>query len=190
MRLVEITQLQRQLRPVDGRAAGETLDGSPTFIAIAIVTGMWLTAAIAAPSPKTQEPSTMHASGAFDVKIEPQKTDNPPAQAAGLARLSLDKQYHGALAAAGQGEMLASGDASQSGAYVAIEKVTGSLHDRRGSFVLVHSAVMNRGVPENWSVAVVPDSGTELLAGLSGTMKITIENGKHFYDLSYTLPEP
>lgn len=86
--------------------------------------------------------------------------------------------------------MLASGDAGQSGAYVAIEKVTGSLHDRRGSFVLVHSAVMNRGVPESWAVAVVPDSGTEQLAGLSGTMKITIENGKHFYDLSYTLPEP
>jgi hypothetical protein len=131
----------------------------------------------------------MDASGSFDVKLEQQKIDNPQAQAAGIGRLSLDKQYHGTLAAVGKGEMLATGDGQQSGAYVAIERVTGTLQGRSGSFALVHHAVMKRGVPESWSVTVVPDSGTEQLAGLSGTMKITIDGGKHLYDFHYTLPE-
>ena len=85
--------------------------------------------------------------------------------------------------------MLATGDSQQSGAYVAIERVTGTLQGRSGSFALVHSAAMKRGVPENWSVAVVPDSGTEQLIGLSGTLKITIDGGKHLYDFHFTLPE-
>jgi hypothetical protein len=131
----------------------------------------------------------MHASGSFDIKLEPQKTDNPQAQAASIGRLSLEKQYHGVLAAVGKGEMLATRDSQQSGAYVAIERVTGTLQGRSGSFALVHSAAMKRGVPENWSVAVVPDSGTEQLTGLSGTLKITIDGGKHLYDFHFTLPE-
>lgn len=162
---------------------------SRTTIVIGFIAGVWLTAAIAAPLFKPQESLIMHASGSFDVKIEPQKADNPQAQAANLSRMSLDKQFHGTLAATSKGEMLAIGDGRQSGAYVAIEKVTGSLQGRSGSFALVHSAVMKQGVPENWSVAVVPDSGTEALAGLSGTMKITINDGKHLYDFHYTLPE-
>jgi len=84
--------------------------------------------------------------------------------------------------------MLASSDGGKSGAYVAIEKITGTLQDRKGSFVLLHSAVMDQGVPVNWSVAVVPDSGTGQLQGISGTMKITIADGKHFYDFDYSLP--
>lgn len=131
----------------------------------------------------------MNASGTFEVKLEPQKADNPPEEAAGLSRLSLAKQYHGNLEAASDGVMLAFGDGKQSGAYVAIEKVTGSLQGRSGSFAIVHSAVMRGGVPENWTVAVVPGSGTEQLAGLSGTMTIRIEGDRHSYELSYSLPE-
>ncbi|MEZ0475266.1 DUF3224 domain-containing protein [Luteimonas sp. B3_2_R+30] len=135
------------------------------------------------------EAATMHATGTFDVKVTPQVADNPPAQASGIGRLSLDKQFHGALEATGQGEMLASGDGAQSGAYVAIEKVTGSLQGRSGSFVLVHSAVLVQGVPQDWTVKVVPDSGTEQLRGLAGAMQITIADGEHSYDFRYSLPE-
>jgi len=162
---------------------------SPTPIVLGFIAGVWLSAAIATSPPNPKEPLTMNASGPFDVKLEQQKIDNPQAQAAGIGRLSLDKQYHGVLAAVGKGEMLATGDSQHSGAYVAIERVTGTLQGRSGSFALVHSAVMKRGVPESWSVAVVPDSGTEQLAGLSGTLKITIDGGKHHYDFHYTLPE-
>lgn len=130
----------------------------------------------------------MHATGNFEVKVQPQAADNPPAAAAGLGRLSLDKRFHGELEASGQGEMLAAGDGT-SGAYVAMEKISGTLHGRRGSFVLVHRALMVDGTPQEWTVAVVPGSGSGELAGIGGSLAITLVDGKHHYDFSYTLPQ-
>lgn len=130
------------------------------------------------------------AKGSFEVKIAPQAPDNPPAQAAALARLSLDKRYSGPLDAIGQGEMLAEGGGDRKdGAYVAMERVTGTLHGRAGSFALVHRALMRDGTPQDWTVVVVPGSGTKALAGLEGALRITLEQGMHFYDLEYTLPQ-
>lgn len=140
-------------------------------------------------SSPSQEPYPMHVNGTFDVKVVPQQADNDQARTAGLQRLSLDKRFHGPLQAVGQGEMLAVGDGVQSGAYVALEKVSGELDGRRGSFVLMHSAVMNRGTPQDWVVKVVVDSGTDQLRGLSGEMRITIADGKHYYDFDYRLPD-
>lgn len=135
------------------------------------------------------ESAGMQVKGTFDVKINPRQADNPHAEVANLVRMSLDKRYHGALDATGQGEMLAVGDGTVSGAYVAIEKVDGTLDGRSGSFALVHSAVMRHGVPENWSVTVVPDSGTGELEGIEGTMTINIVDGAHHYELEYRLPD-
>ncbi len=127
--------------------------------------------------------------GSFEVKIVPQKPDNPPAEASNLGRMSIDKQFHGALEAASKGEMLAIMSAETgSGGYVALERVSGTLDGRIGSFVLQHSATMHRGVP-TLSVNVVPDSGDGDLIGLSGSMNIRIEAGKHFYDFEYLLQE-
>ena len=130
----------------------------------------------------------MHrATGSFEVKMAPQKPDNPQAQAAALGRMSLDKQFHGDLEATSQGEMLSVLDQTKgSGGYVALERVTGTLQGRSGSFVLQHNATMNRGVPQ-LNVIVVPDSGTGDLSGISGSMTIRIESGHHFYDLEYAL---
>jgi hypothetical protein len=130
----------------------------------------------------------MHAKGYFDVTLTPQKPDNPPAQGAALARMSIDKRYHGSIDGTAQGEMLAVGDGKQHGAYVAIEKVTATLDGRSGSFALVHRAAMNQGTPQNWEILVVPGSGTEQLAGIGGALTITNRDGKHFYELQYTLP--
>jgi hypothetical protein len=130
----------------------------------------------------------MHAAGHFDIVLTPQKADNPQSQAASLTRLSINKHYHGGIEGAGQGEMLACGDGQQHGAYVAIEKVTATLDGRSGSFALVHHALLNRGVPESWTISVVPESGTGQLAGLNGALTITARDGKHFYELQYTLP--
>jgi hypothetical protein len=47
---------------------------------------------------------------------------------------------------------------------------------------------MNRGT-EQLSVVVVPDSGTGELTGLTGSMKITVENGKHSYEFEYSVPD-
>jgi hypothetical protein len=75
-----------------------------------------------------------------------------------------------------------------SAAYVAIERVSGALHGHKGSFVLQHSGVMTRGVPQ-LIITVVPDSGTGELTDLAGKMTINIVDGKHFYDFEYTLAE-
>ena len=104
--------------------------------------------------------------------------------------MSLDKQFHGELEATSVGEMLTamSGSVQGSGAYVAVERVTGTLHGRNGSFALHHTGVMNRGVPQ-LTIMVVPDSGTGELTGLTGKLNIRIEpDGKHFYDFEYELP--
>ncbi len=128
----------------------------------------------------------MHrATGTFEVKIAPQKPDNPQAEAAALGRMSLDKQFHGDLEAASQGEMLSVLDRGKgSGGYVAMERVTGKLQGREGSFVLQHDATMNRGAAK-MEINVVPDTGTGQLAGIFGSMTVRIEDGKHFYDFDY-----
>lgn len=125
--------------------------------------------------------------GPFEVKVLPQKADNPQAEAAGLVRMSLDKEFHGDLEATSQGEMLSVLDRTLgSGGYVAMERVTGTLSGRTGSFVLQHSATMNRSAAD-MKIFVVPDSGTGDLAGLAGTMAIRIDGKQHFYDFDYDL---
>jgi hypothetical protein len=130
--------------------------------------------------------STYRATGTFEVKLVPQAND---AQEGGstLGRLTVDKQFRGDLEGTSKGEMLSAGtQVKGSAGYVAQERVTGTLAGRRGSFVLQHTGVMNRGAP-GLTITVVPDSGTGELAGLSGTMAIIIEAGKHSYELDYDL---
>ena len=132
--------------------------------------------------------SAQHASGPFDVKAVQEGTPDK-AEGSTLGRLSLDKQYHGALEATGKGEMLTVGtDVRGSGAYVAVERVTGTLNGRSGSFALQHSGTMTQGVPK-LNITVVPDSGSGQLVGITGKMDIVIENGKHSYVLDYTMPD-
>jgi hypothetical protein len=101
--------------------------------------------------------------------------------------MSMEKQFHGDLEATSKGEMLsAGGSVKGSAGYVAIERVSGTLHGRQGTFVLQHSGTMTRGVP-GLTVSVVPDSGTGDLVGLAGTMSIVISEGKHEYDFTYTI---
>lgn len=128
-----------------------------------------------------------HAAGPFEVKVTPQTTNDQDSSSP--VRMSIDKQFHGDLEGTSKGEMLSVMTAVKGSAgYVAMEKVTGTLNGRSGSFVLQHSATMNRGTPQ-LSITVVPDSGTGELEGITGKMDIKIEpGGKHYYDFAYTLP--
>ncbi|CAN5611245.1 DUF3224 domain-containing protein [soil metagenome] len=128
------------------------------------------------------------ARGTFDVKLAVlQGYDTAPTTL--LGRRSIDKQFHGDLAATSIGEMLSAGTAVKGSAgYVAIELVTGTLAGKAGTFVLQHSGTMNQGRPD-LLITVVPDSGTEALTGLTGKLMIEIKEGKHFYDFEYELPE-
>jgi uncharacterized protein DUF3224 len=140
--------------------------------------------------PQSGEGTTMsqQAKGSFDVKLQPIDVYNKD-EGSHLARMSIDKQFHGDLEATSKGEMIsAMGGVKGSAGYVAIERVTGTLSGRRGSFTLQHNATMTRGEPY-LNIIVVPDSGTGELAGLSGTMKIIITNGAHAYEFNYVLNE-
>jgi hypothetical protein len=127
---------------------------------------------------------TSKITGPFDVKMLPESGPDAP-----VGRFALDKKYHGDLAAASTGEMLAAMTAVKGSAgYVAIEKVTGKLAGRTGTFHLQHTGVMNRGVP-SLVITVVPDSGTGELTGLTGSMTIKIAaDGTHSYEFEYSLP--
>ncbi|MEP7042091.1 MAG: DUF3224 domain-containing protein [Dokdonella sp.] len=129
------------------------------------------------------------AKGDFEVKLAPQALAlEDMDDGAKRGRMSIDKQFHGDLEATSKGEMLSAMTATQGSAgYVAIEKVSGTLQGRQGTFVLQHNATMTRGVPY-LNIIVVPDSGTGELAGLGGTMKIIIgADGKHSYEFDYLL---
>jgi hypothetical protein len=131
---------------------------------------------------------TKHARGTFEVKMIPQPAQDGVGDP-GIGRMALDKQFHGDLEAIGKGQMLAAGtEVPGSAGYVALERVSGTLHGRRGSFALQHSGTMTRGAPQ-LVITVVPDSGAGDLLGLAGTLSITVTGGQHGYELEYTLPD-
>lgn len=147
-----------------------------------------LAATLSAQVPK-EATVTRQARGSFDVSMKPLiEGVRPDAWAPG--RMSIDKHFKGDLEATSQGEMLAATTEVQGSAgYTAIEKVSGRLQGRSGTFLLQHFAVMARGVPGEWIIRVIPDSGTGGLKGLAGKLTITITGKQHDYLLDYTLPE-
>jgi hypothetical protein len=130
----------------------------------------------------------MFAKGSFEVDLRRE----PPfdtAEGVALSRASLDKRFAGALHGTSKAQMLSALTPTQgSAAYVAIERIDGTLDGKRGTFVVVHTGMMNRGTP-SLTIHVVPDSGTGELSGIAGRMTIQIVEGRHFYEMEYTLPE-
>ena len=127
---------------------------------------------------------TKHARGMFQVQIKPLGDD---AADSSLARMSIDKEFHGELKGTSKGQMLAAATTvKDSAGYVAIERVTGTLQNRHGTFLLQHHGLMSRGTGD-LRITVIPDSGTDQLLGLAGTMTIIVAGGEHSYDFEYSL---
>src|SRR5689334_12209854 len=92
-----------------------------------------------------ETPVTHHATGTFEVKIVPQPSEDKDDDKM-LSRSTLDKQFHGDLEGASKGQgLFAATSVKGSAGYVAIEKVTGKLQGRSGTFVLQHSGTMAHG---------------------------------------------
>jgi hypothetical protein len=167
------------------RAAASLIAGS---VALAVGFSAYQTHSQVFGADKKEAVVTTRASGTFEVKLVPLTLADKSADAT-LARMSIDKQFLGDLNGTSKGEMLSAGTVVKGSAgYVAIERVSGKLNGREGTFVLQHSGTMTRGEPQ-LSVTVVPDSGTGELKGLTGKMNIKIEGKKHLYELEYSLPE-
>lgn len=127
-----------------------------------------------------------HASGTFDVKVTPRPPFEGPVPSP-VGVMAIDKRYHGPLDATAVGEMLAARtESTGAAAYVALERVSGSLDGKTGTFDLAHVGTMTKD-SQHLAVKIVPGSGTGGLAGINGTLNIRIEGKAHFYDLEYTL---
>jgi hypothetical protein len=129
------------------------------------------------------------AEGPFEVKMNPLPADGD-ADGAGIGRMALDKRYRGDLEATGVGQMLAlHGDEKGSAGYVAIERISGTLQGRSGSFAAQHFGLMDRG-EKALRIDIIPDTGRGELVGIRGRMDIRFEaGGAHFYSIDYTLPD-
>ncbi len=140
-------------------------------------------------APVQAEQQTMRASGTFDVKLAPVGNDSVP-EGPNLGRMSMDKVFQGDFEGVSKGEMItAAGIAvKESAAYSAMERMTGTLQGRKGSFALQHTGVMDRGKP-SLTITVVPDSGTGELTGLTGKLDIIIEGKAHKYVFEYSVPK-
>lgn len=173
-------------------APTRTVAPAPT-VALALTLALTFAAAgpaTAAEPPAKEQRVSHHAKGTFTVNVAP-LTEGARKDAWSPGRMSIDKHFTGDLAGTSQGEMItAMTEVKGSAGYVAIERVEASLAGRKGSFVLQHNAIMRRGTPGPWTIQVVPDSGTGELAGIEGTLTITITGAEHAYDLEYTLPQP
>lgn len=124
------------------------------------------------------------AHGTFEVDLRAIGGNDGP-----IAVMSINKTFAGDLHGSSVGQMLAFRTPVQGSAgYVAMERVTATLAGRHGAFTLQHNGLMTRGTPQ-LSVVVVPDSGSDGLLGLVGTLEITISKGRHDYRLLYSLPE-
>jgi hypothetical protein len=151
---------------------------------ILVLTALVICVGGSAESSQKETRMSKRATGTFEVKITPQ--DDKSAE--GLGRMMIAKQVHGDFEGTSTGQMLTSMTKTQGSAtYVAIERMTGTLHGRTGSFDLHHLGIMNRGT-QQLTITVVPDSGTEQLTGIAGTMTIKIADGKHSYEFDYSLP--
>ena len=133
--------------------------------------------------PVTQTSTQLDAAGTFEIKLAP--TGHAPDES--LQSLSLAKTYHGDLEGTSKGEMLASGGPpSTSGGYVAMERITGTLAGRSGSFSAMQLGSMSTGAAPQMTMQIVPGSGTGELSGLYGTMTIAVPGGQHHYTIHYS----
>jgi hypothetical protein len=157
---------------------------------IAVIALAFAPHALAETPTRKETTMTLHAKGPFDVKVLPQPADEKVGHEQ-IGRMGLDKKFHGDLEAVSLGQMLAfMGGAKDSGSYVAVERVDGTLGGKKGTFALHHLGIMDKGA-QNLTIGVVPGSATGELAGLTGSMKIIIApGGAHSYELDYALPTP
>lgn len=107
-------------------------------------------------------------------------------QAIAAMRMKFEKRFEGPLEATSVVSMMGIMDQNLgSGGYVALEKVTGTLEGKKGSFCLQHSSTMRRGASSQ-NIVVIPDTGTEELKDLNGSMTIEIQkDGTHYYIFEY-----
>jgi hypothetical protein len=132
---------------------------------------------------------TGHARGTFTLDSWEQETYDE-AEGATLAEARITKTFTGDLTGTSTTRILTCrAQVETSAAYVGLERFTGTLGARRGSFVLRHDATAHAEEGSTLAWTVVPDSATGELSGLRGGGQISQDrDGGHRYVLEYDLP--
>jgi hypothetical protein len=113
------------------------------------------------------------AKATFDIKAWEEKTYNEIEGAPKLTRVTATKSYKGDIEGEGKLEYLMMYRTAGSASFMGLERVTGSVGGRSGSFVLQHTGTFEGGVAKV-TLSVVPGSGTGNLRGLSGEGKFSV----------------
>ena len=90
-----------------------------------------------------------------------------------LTRVSATKSYQGDIEGEGNLEYLMMYRSAASASFMGLERVTGSIGGRSGSFVLQHLGTFEDGVAKV-TLSVVPGSGTGDLRGLKGDGRFSV----------------
>lgn len=107
-----------------------------------------------------------------------------------LSHTAFDKTFSGDLEASSITEMLATRSESGGAGYVAMERIVGRLHDRVGTFVLLHLGTIDGAGEPVGHWVVVPGSGTGELTGITGHAHIGADaDDTHRVKLHYELPD-
>jgi hypothetical protein len=128
--------------------------------------------------------STFTAKGSFDVTVKPE--DKNKVDEINFGRYSVQKIFEGDLTGTSKFDMHSAGTDKGSSAYVAIELVTGTLHGKSGTFLLMHTGTMTP-TSQQLNITVIPGCSTGDLDGLEGKFAINVVDKKHFYVFEYTL---
>ena len=111
----------------------------------------------------------------WDLKPYDETPDSPT-----LSRGTVKKTFDGELKGESTGEILMYLAADGSAAYTIMDKVSGELGERAGTFVLIHGATHTPGDTSRALGTIAPNSGTGELQGISGTIEFkSDENGKY-----------
>jgi hypothetical protein len=99
-------------------------------------------------------------------KYEPATYDQP-AEGPALTRIHVEESFSGDITGDGVVEFLQAADADGSASFVGIERISGSVADRAGTFLLQDAGTVTGNVVSGeWFV--IPGSGTGELSGLRG----------------------
>jgi len=104
-----------------------------------------------------------------------------------LHRASIRRRFAGDLEGESSAELLMCAPDDNNAGYTAVDRFTGSLGGRRGSFVFQHGGIVERGEPRSFG-SIVPGSGTGELRGLRGEVRMALTpEGEHRMTLDYEL---
>jgi hypothetical protein len=104
-----------------------------------------------------------------------------------LSRTRVVKAFRGEIEGESTAELLMALAGEDAAAYVGVERVTGRVNGRQGSFVYLHTATASGG-SQSASWTVMAGSGSGELAGISGQIRIdNLPDGGHVLTLDYEL---